>query len=144
MRRSIGSSPRLRASGARVGFTFAALAALAVLAALSRLAIADTAPKSMQGCKYPAASAFVERYCSECHTATGGHALKKRAYAVLQLDTYDQWKSGTKVITAVLDKWHLDGRIMPPPKASAQPTDAERKAILDWLARGSPNTATGR
>jgi uncharacterized membrane protein len=98
----------------------------------------------MQGCKYPAASAFVEKYCSECHTSAGGHALKKRAYAVLQLDTYDQWKSGTKVILAVLDKWHLDGKIMPPPKATAQPTDAERKATLDWLGRGSPNTPSGK
>ena len=69
---------------------------------------------------------------------------KKRAYGVLQLDTYEQWKADTKVITAVIDKWHLDGKIMPPAKATAQPTDAERKAILDWLARGSPNTLDGK
>jgi len=117
-------------------------AAAALLVAASS-ALAEPSPKAMKGCHYPAASAFVEKYCAGCHTSTGTQAQKKRAYAVLQLDTYDEWKEQTKVITAVLDKWHLDGKIMPPPKASAQPTDAERKAILDWLARGSPNTAAG-
>lgn len=136
---SMRAMKRRGAWGAIVGGAVAAL-----VAAASTTASAETAPKSMQGCKYPAASAFVEKYCSGCHTSTGGDALKKRAYAVLQLDTYDDWKAGTKVITAVLDKWHLDGKIMPPPKATAQPTDAERKAILDWLGRGSPNTPSGK
>lgn len=102
------------------------------------------APKALEGCAYAPARAFAQKYCGSCHTSAGTHAQKKRAYAVLQLDTYEQWKADAKVVTAVLDKWHLDGKIMPPPKAQAQPTDAERRLVLDWLARGSPNTATGK
>lgn len=124
---------------ARTAFAFAA-----VVASVSALAAADAPKKPLDGCRYPAATAFVSKYCAGCHTDAGTHAQKKRAHAVLQLDTYDGWKSETKVITAVLDKWHLDGKIMPPPKATAQPTDPERRAMLDWLARGSPNTPNGK
>lgn len=124
-----------------------ALTLLVLLVVPSVTLVAGAGPKSLAGCKYPAATAFVDKYCASCHTQ-GGVApdakTKKRAYGVLQLDTYEQWKADTKVITAVLDKWHLDGKIMPPAKAVSQPTDAERKAILDWLARGSPNTLDGK
>ena len=99
---------------------------------------------AMTGTRYPAGKRFVERYCAGCHTEAGADPQKRRAYAVLQLDTYEQWKGSQKVLTAVLDRWHLDGRLMPPPTARPQPTDAERRAALDWLRRGSPNTPDGR
>lgn len=124
---------------ARVALAFASL-----LASVSALAAADAPKKPLDGCRYPAATAFVSKYCAGCHTEGGTHAQKKRAHAILQLDTYEGWKADAKVITAVLDKWHLDGKIMPPAKASAQPGDAERKAMLEWLARGSPNTPNGK
>ena len=100
---------------------------------------ADVAARSLRGCHDAAAVAFVDRYCAACHTASGRDPKQRRAYAVLQLDRYEQWKASATVIVAVVDKWHLDGRIMPPPSAKAQPTDAERRAILAWLARGSPD-----
>jgi uncharacterized membrane protein len=107
-------------------------------------AIADSTPKSMKGCLYPQGSAFVETYCADCHTKPGASPSQKRAYAVLQLDTYDQWKASSKVILAVVNKWHLDGSIMPPASASPQPPDTERHMIVDWLTRGSPNTPSGQ
>lgn len=114
------------------------------VAMLSSRAGAENPKPKFSGCKYPAATSFVKTYCAQCHSAEGADAQHTRAYAVLQLDTYDQWKSSAKVILAVLDKWHLDGRIMPPTNHKAQPTDAERSQIVAWLTRGSPNTPQGK
>lgn len=104
----------------------------------------EPAPAVMQGTLFPKAVHFVKRYCSACHCRAGKDRKHARAYAILRLDKYDEWKESAKVIAAVTDKWHLDGRIMPPPQARAQPSDAERIEMLEWIGRGSPNTADGR
>ncbi len=104
-------------------------------------------PKSdgaMRDTLYPAARAFVRRCCASCHSDGGDHPKHERAYRIMKLDTYADWRESSKVILAVIDKRHLDGKIMPPPGASAQPSDAERLAIVQWIERGSPNTIDGK
>jgi uncharacterized membrane protein len=99
---------------------------------------------ALAGTAYTPAQTFVERYCAGCHTRDGKHSKHEAAYPELHLDTYQDWKGHQPVIRGVIDKWHLDGKIMPPPSARAQPTDAERRMIVAWLARGSPNTKDGK
>jgi hypothetical protein len=86
--------------------------------------------------RHPAASAFLKKYCAPCHAAGGPD---DRAFAVFQLDGHRQWREDETVVAAVVNRWHLDGKIMPPPQARAQPSDDERRALLEWIARGSPN-----
>jgi cytochrome c5 len=102
----------------------------------------DDAP--LAGARWAPARAFVARYCAECHTEHGTNPRKKKALPQQRLDTYEQWRSHASVLRGVLDKWNPDGKTMPPKGARATPTDEERKAMLDWLARGSPNTVDGR
>lgn len=98
----------------------------------------------LAGARYAPARAFVARYCAECHTERGAHAKKKRALPQQRLDTYEQWRSHASVLRGVIDKWHPDGKTMPLKGATAMPRDDERRLMLDWLARGSPNTEDGR
>lgn len=120
------------------------LSAVLLSGASSRGQAKEAAPSSMRGTLFPAAVHFVDTYCSACHSREGKDRKHARGYAILQLDSYDDWKASAKVIVAVTDKWHLRGKIMPPPTAKAQPSDAERHEILAWIGRGSPNTADGR
>jgi uncharacterized membrane protein len=94
--------------------------------------------------RYAAADAAIVAYCAGCHSKDGANQQHDRAYQVLSLDRYEDWHSQTTVIAAVLDKAHPDGRVMPPPDAPAQPTDAERSLLLDWTRRGAPDTPDGR
>jgi uncharacterized membrane protein len=98
----------------------------------------------LAGARYAPAKAFVTRYCAECHTERGAHAKKKRALPQQRLDTYEQWRSHASVLRGVIDKWHPDGKTMPIKGATAMPRDDERRAMLEWLERGSPNTDDGR
>jgi hypothetical protein len=73
----------------------------------------------------------------------GTHAKQQVAYPAFRVDTYEQWATGGTIIPAVLDKWNPDGTVMPPPEAPGFPPDDQRMLILDWVRRGSPNTASG-
>jgi hypothetical protein len=128
-----------------------AIRALALAGAVSALTCgsaprgqpAAPAQPAVDGMLYAAGSDFVAQYCAGCHWSGGENPDQTRAHHVLPLDTYADWRAGATVITAVLDKWHLDGRIMPPDNAPAHPSDDLRRAILDWISRGSPNTPDG-
>jgi hypothetical protein len=98
---------------------------------------------AMKGTLYDAGRTFAQTYCSPCHWKGGQHAKQPVAYPAFQVDTYDEWATGQTIITAVLDKWNPDGTVMPPPEAPKDPPDDERKTILDWVQRGSPNTPSG-
>jgi hypothetical protein len=88
---------------------------------------------------YQPARRFLARYCADCHAPGGRAPEHERAFAIFQLDGRRQWREDQTVVSAVLDRWHLDGKIMPPPAARPQPSDAERKLILDWIGRDSPD-----
>jgi hypothetical protein len=98
---------------------------------------------AMKDTLYEPGRTFVRTYCSPCHWSGGQNPKKSGAYKAFQVDTYEEWASGRTIISAVLDKWNPDGSVMPPPEAPLAPPDDERKLILDWVHRGSPNTPTG-
>ncbi len=118
--------------------------AIPLLALTATLAFACRDKSPMAGTHYPQGRKFAQRYCMPCHASVGAHALKKRAYQAFNVDSFGTWKNNRSVIVGVLDRWHLDGKIMPPPEASAQPSDADRRLILSWMERGVPNTVDGR
>ena len=94
--------------------------------------------------RYAAADAIIVKVCAGCHARGGAHPDQPRAHLVLPLDGYDDWRRGATVIAAVIDDAHPDGNPMPPAYAPAQPSDAERRLLLDWTRRGSPDTPDGR
>jgi len=104
----------------------------------------EGAARPMAGTAFPAARRFVEKWCADCHTASGTSPKHDLAYPELHLDTYDDWRLHQPGIRSVIDKWHLEGKIMPPPTVKAQPSDDDRRAMLAWIARGSPNTVDGK
>jgi hypothetical protein len=97
----------------------------------------------MKGTLYEPGRTFGQKYCSPCHWAGGQNPKQSVAFQSFQIDTYDDWATGRTIIPAVLDKWNPDGKVMPPPEAPAFPPDDERRLILDWVRRGSPNTPDG-
>ncbi len=97
----------------------------------------------MSGTLYDPGRRFVETYCSPCHWQAGENAKRPAAYQAFQVDTYEQWAMSRTILLAVLDKWMPDGVVMPPADAPAAPPDDERRAILEWIRRGSPNTPSG-
>jgi uncharacterized membrane protein len=99
---------------------------------------------AIDGVAYEPARRFVNSYCAPCHARGGPLPDHMRAYQVLHLDSYQDWKAGKRIILAVIDRWHLDGKIMPPPTAPAQPTDDERLQMIDWTQRDAPNSADGQ
>jgi mono/diheme cytochrome c family protein len=101
-------------------------------------------PRAMEGARYPPGRSFAVTYCAPCHTEGGAHPRRKDAHAAFAMDTFDEWQAAFGVLRGVLDPSHLDGKIMPPPDAPAQPSEAERRLVLEWVLRGSPNTADGR
>jgi hypothetical protein len=104
---------------------------------------APAAEPAMKGTLYEPGRTFVQTYCSPCHWSGGRHAKQAIAYPAFQVDTYDAWATGGTIVPAVLDKWNPDGTVMPPADAPAEPPDDERRLILDWVRRGSPNTPDG-
>jgi len=94
--------------------------------------------------RYTAADTIIFTACAGCHSRDGKHPDHERAYQVLPLDSYGDWRSQTTVIAAVLDTAHLDGRVMPPANAPVQLTDDERALLLDWTRRGAPDSPEGR
>ena len=97
-------------------------------------------PAALVGAPDSPGRRFAERYCASCHTQAGAHRLRPRAHGIFAIDRISEWRGSQRILLAVLDKWHLDGKVMPPPQADAQPSDDERRAILDWIRRGSPDS----
>ncbi len=132
--------------GSVVGIATSACAASGSSATFGSGGAAADAPSpepAMKGTVYERGRTFVQTYCTPCHWAGGRHAKQAVAYPAFQVDTYEQWMTGGTIVPAVLDKWNPDGTVMPPPEAPADPPDDERRAILDWVRRGSPNTPDG-
>jgi hypothetical protein len=98
---------------------------------------------AMKGTLYAPGRKFGQSYCGGCHAEQGNDPKQKVAYPAFHVDSYEDWASGRTILLAVLDKWSPDGDVMPPPDA-VEPPDAERRLILDWVRRGSPNTAEGQ
>ncbi|MDQ3002250.1 MAG: cytochrome c, partial [Fibrobacterota bacterium] len=86
---------------------------------------------------------LVGRYCADCHTAGGRNADQPRAYGILPLDTYAEWKRYQNLIKGRIAPDHPGGNPMPPPKHPLQPTAGERGVLIDWIARNSPDTRDG-
>ncbi len=105
-------------------------------------------PKFIQtfdDCKFDSARIFVQNYCAACHSIKGSTSKSgEKARRAITMDTYAGWMEGSKGIPGRIDRDHLTDDIMPPSKFPAQPTDAERKTVVEWVRRGSPNTESGR
>jgi hypothetical protein len=101
-----------------------------------------TEEMAMAGTVYEPGRRFGRTYCSPCHAQGGLDPKRAVAYPAFHVDTYDDWAVSRTILLAVVDKWNPDGSVMPPPDA-VEPPDAERKLILDWVRRGSPNTPSG-
>ncbi|HKP95544.1 MAG TPA: hypothetical protein VJ385_07295 [Fibrobacteria bacterium] len=102
------------------------------------------ASPALEDCRYAAARAMVERYCADCHGALGRNPSRERAHRILGIDTYADWMAASRAVPGRVDKDSLEGRIMPPPSFPRQPSDAERRMLVEWVKRGSPNTPDGR
>jgi hypothetical protein len=123
------------------------LAVLALLAAgcgASERTDVPVVEAAMKGTVYEPGRVFVQTYCSPCHWKGGQHPRRSAAYQTFQVDSYEQWATGRVIVPAVLDKWNPDGKVMPPPEAPGFPSDDDRRLILDWVRRGSPNTPGGQ
>ena len=97
---------------------------------------------AMDGTLYGPGRQFAQTYCASCHWRDGQDPKQHVAYPAFHVDTYDDWASSRTILLAVLDKWNPDGDVMPPPDA-IEPADEERRTILDWIRRNSPNTRDG-
>ena len=98
----------------------------------------------LEGCLYVEARAFAGKYCSDCHSSRGSNDLRGRASRILSVDSYGEWIGSAGAIPGRLDLDSLELGPMPPPEYPVQPTQAERRMIVDWVKRGSPNTPDGR
>ncbi|HMI82766.1 MAG TPA: cytochrome c [Polyangiaceae bacterium] len=96
----------------------------------------------MKGVRYVSGRQFVQKYCAGCHSRDGQDPKRGVAYPAFRVDTYDDWLSSRTILSAVLDKWNPDGDVMPPPDAM-EPSDEERRTILAWIGRNSPNRVDG-
>ena len=103
----------------------------------------------LKDCAYEPARRLVSRYCADCHSEGGNNASHGDAWGhAIQLDTYAQWAKGSRHLRERLDPAlaaQQDPPVdpMPPTGFPYQPGQAERDTLLDWLQRGSPNTASG-
>jgi hypothetical protein len=103
---------------------------------------------AMRGTLYDTAASLVRRYCADCHTEGGLNARQWGGWAAVQFDTYAQWKAFDGA--ALARRLHPDSATnagldpMPPGDYAPQPGDAERALLIQWLQRGSPNTAAGQ
>ena len=101
-------------------------------------------PPVLAGCKYEAARSIVARYCADCHSPKGSDPKHERASRILTVDTYAEWMGASRAIPGRVDLDSLEASPMPPRKYSRQPSLEERKLLVDWVRRGSPNTPDGR
>ncbi len=98
---------------------------------------------------YEPARRIVSRHCSDCHAAGGKNEEHLDAWGhAIRLDTWQEWVDGRADIVVRLDPVKAAEQdppvdVMPLATFPLQPTQAERDTLLQWIARGSPNTATG-
>lgn len=100
--------------------------------------------RPLAGCIYEPAREFADRYCAACHTSQGSNRLSSRASKIFLMDTFNEWKADAAKIPRRVDRDSLKGKIMPPLTFPDQPTAEERRLIVDWVKRGSPNTPDGK
>ena len=98
----------------------------------------------MEGVRFRFAAEFTGKYCVDCHSATGNNPKRPKAFPNLNVDTYAGWMEAAGAVPSVLDKTALEAPVMPPSAYRHQPSDSERRVIVDWVVRGSPNTPDGR
>ena len=98
---------------------------------------------------YEPARRIVGRHCSDCHASGGKNEKHMDAWGhAIRLDTWREWVDGRADIVARLDPAKAAEQdppvdVMPLATFPLQPTQAERDTLLQWIARGSPNTPTG-
>jgi uncharacterized membrane protein len=98
---------------------------------------------------YEPARRIVSRSCSDCHAAGGKNEKHMDAWGhALRLDTWQEWVDARADIKVRLDPVKAAEQdppvdVMPLLTFPLQPTQAERDTLLQWIERGSPNTATG-
>ena len=114
-----------------------------LVAVLGFLSSWSSGGEALQGTEFKQGKILVGRFCADCHTAAGKNSDQARAWNILPLDTYGQWIKYAGLIRGRLAENHPGGNVMPPPKFPMQPTAAERKVLLDWIDRNSPNTSDG-
>jgi hypothetical protein len=98
---------------------------------------------------YEPARRLVSRSCADCHAKDGNNRDHVDAWGhAIRLDTYKQWVDGNRVLVERLDPDSLAAQDPPvdpmPPAHFPYPLAAsERDTLLEWMRRGSPNTADG-
>jgi uncharacterized membrane protein len=98
---------------------------------------------------YEPARRIVSRSCSDCHAAGGKNEKHMDAWGhALRLDTWQEWANARADLKVRLDPAKAAEQdppedVMPLATFPLQLTPAERDTLLQWIARGSPNTVTG-
>lgn len=103
----------------------------------------------LRDCAYEPARRLVSRSCADCHAEGGNDASHSDAWGhAIRLDTYAQWTKGSAHLLERLDPAEAARQDPPvdpmPPEGFPYPlSQSERDTLLEWLKRGSPNTASG-
>jgi uncharacterized membrane protein len=99
---------------------------------------------------YEPARRLVSRSCADCHAAGGRNESHLDAWGhAIRLDTHAEWVAGRLSLAERLDPVKAAEQdppvdVMPRTGFPYPLTDAERDTLLQWIARGSPNTPDGR
>jgi uncharacterized membrane protein len=97
---------------------------------------------TLHGGRFLPAREILHTYCGSCHTKQGGDQRRDLgAYRDLNLDDYQALRPRATLVANAL-AFHGSSADMPPASAR-QPSPRERQVVIDWLARGCPNTASG-
>ena len=98
---------------------------------------------------YEPARRIVSRSCADCHAAEGKNEKHMDAWGhALRLDSWQEWVNARADLQVRLDPIKAAEQdppedVMPLATFPFQLTQAERDTLLQWIARGSPNTVTG-
>ncbi|MEO6095228.1 MAG: hypothetical protein ABIW76_05975 [Fibrobacteria bacterium] len=98
---------------------------------------------------YEPARRLVSRSCADCHSQGGHNESHLDAWGhAIRLDTHKQWVDGKRVLLERLDTVYAAEQdppldVMPSASFPFQLTREERDTLLQWIARGSPNTPGG-
>lgn len=141
-------------SGFAAPWTTVALFAVALLASgCSEESVPDPEPIVTTGALpdvlYEPARRIVSRSCADCHAAGGKNEKHMDAWGhALRLDSWEEWDNSRADLQVRLDPVKAAEQdppedVMPLATFPFQLTPAERDTLLQWIARGSPNTVTG-
>jgi hypothetical protein len=98
---------------------------------------------------YEPARRIVSRSCADCHAAGGKNEKHMDAWGhALRLDSWQEWVNARADLAVRLDPIKAAEQdppedVMPLATFPFQLSPAERDTLLQWIARGSPNTVTG-